>query len=161
VDTGLEAHLRDASGLLFLCSANMVRSAFAELYARHVGIRLPLSSAATVYHRGSLLAGTAEALVERGVPPDELAAFRHAHIDELLDGLDERVVVLGMTRRHLEPLGARPEILARAHLLAESLGEAEEIPDPVHDGVDFATTFARIAECVEALERRLRELRPS
>lgn len=160
-ELGLEAQLRDASSLLFLCTANMVRSAFAELYARHLGIRLPLGSAATVYRRGKLLAGTAEALARRGVPAEELAAFHHSHLDELLDGLDERTVVFGMTRRHLESLSSRPAIRARAHLLGETLGEDQDIPDPVHDGVDFATTFARIAECVEALERTLREMRPS
>ena len=34
----LDRALAGATGLRFLCSGNMVRSAFAELYARHLGV---------------------------------------------------------------------------------------------------------------------------
>ena len=39
--------LREAETFVFLCSGNMVRSAFAELYAQHTGFPLPVRSAAT------------------------------------------------------------------------------------------------------------------
>ena len=46
--------LSGASHLRFLCSGNVVRSAFAELYARHVGCPLPVDSAATTFQNAEL-----------------------------------------------------------------------------------------------------------
>jgi len=132
-----------------------VRSAFAELYARQLGCPVPVASAATVFRNDHILPETAEALVARGVPPKWTRAFRPKHVSECLAGLDGRILVLAMARMHLEALCGTPDLLGRAFLLAEVLGEPEEIADPVLDGADFELTFRRIALCVEALIERL------
>ena len=72
----LDEALAHASGVRFLCTGNVVRSAFAELYARHVGLPLPVDSAATHYENTHLLRPTREALLARGVSPALLEAFR-------------------------------------------------------------------------------------
>ena len=152
----LERALAGASGVLFLCSGNMVRSAFAELYGRHLGCPLPVGSAATRYRNRRILGETARALHELGVPEEWTRAFRPRHVADLLDSLDESTLVLGMTHAHLGALVPRPEILARGFLLARVIGSEEEIRDPVLEGADFELTFRQVAVCVRALVAELR-----
>lgn len=151
----LERALREARGVLFLCTGNMVRSAFAELYARHLGCPLPVRSAATVYRNDGIMPETARALVARGVPAAWTKAFRPSHIDDVLAGLDPETLVLAMARRHFEPLASRAQPRPQAFLLAELEGRSEDIQDPVLEGADFALTFERIARCVQLLVARL------
>ena len=146
----------EARGVLFVCTGNMVRSAFAELYARHIGCPLPVSSAATVFRNDHLLAETARALEERGVPATWTRAFQPRHVDDLLPALDERTLVLAMSRLHLAALAEGRGRWVRAFLLASVLDREEEIADPVLEGADFARTFERVALCVETLVERLR-----
>jgi len=156
----LAGALAEASGVLFLCTGNMVRSAFAELYARHLRCPLPVASAATTYRNEALLGETARALEARSVSRDWLRDFRPRHLADVLGNLDPRGVVLGMTRGHLAALRLRPEIHARGFLLGETLRPGLEIRDPVLEGADFEATFALLARCVEALVEGLRGARP-
>jgi protein-tyrosine-phosphatase len=155
----LERALAGAPGVLFLCTGNMVRSAFAELYARHLGCPLPVASAATHFRNDHILAETARALEARGVPAAWTRAFRPRHLSDLVDGLDPDTLVLGMARMHLEPLARRPARMRCAFLLASLVGETVEIEDPVLDSADFELTFARLARCVETLVERLARAR--
>jgi len=161
----LERALAGTERVLFLCSGNMVRSAFAELYARHLGCPLPVGSAATRYRNHHILRETALALQARGVPEAWTSAFRPRHISDLLDELSEDTLVLGMTHAHLGALAARPEIFARSFLLTRVLGKpgklgmTEEIADPVLEGADFELTFRQIEGCVRALVGELRARR--
>lgn len=155
VKDGFEQALAGASGVLFLCSGNMVRSAFAELYARHLACPRPVSSAATVFRNDHLLAETARALEARGVPSAWTRAFRPRHLSDVVDELDPHTLVLGMARMHLAALDHRPALRRRAFLVPRLVGETGEIADPVLEGADFELTFERIAGCVEALVQRL------
>jgi len=143
--------LPGASGVLFLCSGNMVRSAFADLYARHREAPVPVSSAATVYRNDRMLEETAQALRARGVAEGWIAAFRPRHLADVIDELDGDTLVLAMTRQHRLALARRPELRARAFLLEELRGAEVDVEDPVLDGADFALTFERIARCVDVL----------
>lgn len=154
----LEHCLASVSQVVFLCSGNMVRSAFAELYALHGGFPLPVRSLATVYRNAGLYPETARALADRGVPLERCSAFRPTHVDDALDELEPRAVLFGMRPHHLEPLAARPELAQRAFLLGEVLGQGgpeAEIGDPVLEGADFDRTFERVARCVDRLRERL------
>ena len=150
-----ERILGTAREVLFLCSGNMVRSAFAELYARHLGCPLAVGSAATHFRNDHILAETARALEARGVPPAWTRAFQPRHLSDLLEELDPDTLVLGMARMHLLSLERRPALLRRAFLLGRLVGEPDEIEDPVLEGADFDLTFQRIAVCVESLVERL------
>jgi protein-tyrosine-phosphatase len=141
--------------VLFLCTGNMVRSAFAELYARHLGCALPVGSAATVYRNHRLLAETAHALAARGLAAETLRRFRPRHLEDVGPGVPASTLVLGMTRAHLAALAPWPAARGRAVLLGSLLGTDEEIADPVLDGADFERTFATVARAVEALVARL------
>ena len=64
----LPEDLKDVTSILFVCTGNMVRSAFAELYARYLGCPLQVSSAATIYRNTEIFPITGFALLARGVP---------------------------------------------------------------------------------------------
>ncbi|MCZ6597783.1 MAG: hypothetical protein O7B99_09110 [Planctomycetota bacterium] len=151
--------LADASEVVFVCSGNMVRSAFAELYARHLELPLPVRSLATTYRNDAMFPDTALALRQRGVDAGWIRAFRPTHVADGLRRVDPGAVLLVMSHRHFGALEVRPELAERAFLLAEVVGasgENEEIADPVEEGADFERTFATVARCVERLVERLR-----
>jgi len=133
-----------ADTIVFLCSGNMVRSAFAELYAGHVGFPKKVLSAGTTYRNDALFPQTARALEALGVDQDRIRAFRPTHLDDLLPRLRGAPVFLGMRHHHLEAVD--PGFL---------LDPASEIADPVLEGADFERTFARVAAAVDALRREL------
>ncbi len=145
-----------AEGLVFLCSGNVVRSAFADLYARHLGCPLPVRSAASTYRNASLFPETESALLSRGVDPVSLREFVPTHIDDLMPGLPPVHTILAMRHHHIDALRAWPEHHANAYLLDDV-----EIADPVLEGAEFGATYATVAECVETLVRDLRELGPT
>jgi len=152
----LESALHEATALRFLCTGNAVRSAFAELYARHLGCPLPVDSAATLYRNAELFPETRAALLERGVAARTLERFAPRHLDRLEPDPDPRLLVLGMSLAHLAAWRARFPGHGNAFRLAEVLGRAEDIADPVLEGAAFRPTFERVACCVEALVARLR-----
>jgi protein-tyrosine-phosphatase len=155
VDPELERSLPRCPAILFLCSGNAVRSAFCEVYARHLGCARPVLSAATIYRNERMLLETRRALETRGVAPSETVRFRPRHVEDLLPGLDPGTVVLGMTRVHLEAISARADLCRQARLLPAVCGEPGEVLDPVMDGADFASTFERLARYVRALTSAL------
>jgi len=146
--------LAEAEHVLFLCSGNMVRSTFAELFARHCALAVPTSSAATRFRNEGMYRETRVALRDRGVPEEWIRAFRSRHLDEVWRALPARTLVLGMTSTHLAALAPTRLQPARAFLLGSVLGEPAEIPDPVLEGAEFGATFARLEACVRALVER-------
>ncbi len=158
----LREALKTATSVRFLCTGNMVRSAFAELYARHLGCALPVDSAATVYQNEGLYPATADELLALGVEPELLVAFRPRRLDHLpadendLPGdLPGGRLVLGMTPEHLTAYRARFRDRDRLFLLSELVGNSSPIADPVLDGAAFGPVFRQVARCVEALHRAL------
>jgi len=153
---GLEEALEQAEGILFLCSGNMVRSAFAELYALDRGLPLPVRSAGTAYRNDALFPPTREALIERGVDEVHLAGFRPTHIEDMLDEVGSNTVTFGMTHDHLAALEHRPDLAERAFLLPELIGQDVEIGDPVMGSSGFEETFNTITRCIDDLLERTR-----
>jgi hypothetical protein len=119
---------------------------------RRAGCPLPVASAGTIYDNDRIYDETARELRSRGVPQAWIAGFRPTTLWSVEPALDVRTLVLGMTRAHLAAL-RRPELCARAFLLAEVQGRDEEIADPLETGA-YARAFATIAACVERLVER-------
>jgi protein-tyrosine-phosphatase len=153
-DRELAEALARARGILFLCSGNAVRSAFADIYARHRCCALPVSSAAVFYRNVALFPETARALRERGVPAGLIEGFRPRFLPDL-PALPRDTLCLAMSRAHLDALSARRELGERSFLLMRLLGRDEEIEDPVLEGADWGPTFELVARCVDELVRRL------
>ena len=147
---------RGADEIVFVCSGNMVRSAFAELYARHLGCPTRVRSAGTTYRNDRIFPETAIALLERGVERLAIEGFRPTHIDDMRPAPSNGAVLFAMTDAHLAELRARPALPANVHLLAEVLGTGGEILDPVLEGASFGRTFESVERCVEALVAALR-----
>jgi protein-tyrosine-phosphatase len=148
--------LEHASGVRFLCTGNVVRSAFAELYARHLGLPLPVDSAATHYENTRLMRPTREALLARGVSPDLVDAFRSRPI-WLLAPPDPGLVVLAMAPMNLEAWQRLHPSHGPTWLLREVEGVAAPVADPVLDGADFDQAFATVARCVDRLAELLQD----
>lgn len=147
----LDIALAGARAILFLCSGNVVRSPFAELYARHRRVPVPLLSAATEFRNDFLFPETHRALLLRDVEPAWMWRFRPRHLDDVAPGLDPRTVVFGMGARHVQSVAAWPALAERAFLLSELVLERFAIADPVQEGADYEATFATIARCIDAL----------
>lgn len=154
MDSLLVGRLREASCLAFLCSGNMIRSAFAELLARHLRCPLPVRSGATSYENDRILPATASALHARGVSPSWTSAFRPTTLDLLLPQLDERTVFFGMKREHLAALPGTGGFTDRSFLLTNALGRTDEIADPMFEG-RMDEVLQTVAQCVEALVAEL------
>ncbi len=151
----IDALLADADAVVFLCSGNMVRSAFADLYARHAGCAVRVLSGGTTYRNDRLFPETAHALTACGVDAAAIRSFRPTHIDDLFP-LEGRPAIFGMRDHHLDAIERWPELRARATLLGElDPGGGREILDPVLEGANFDATFARVARCVDELLERL------
>ncbi len=145
---GLEQTLVGVNELVFVCSGNMVRSAFAELYARHRGIAIPVSSLATTYRNDGLFPETRAALLARGVSEVAIDAFQPTHVDDCKRSFGPGELALVMTQQHRLVLSKR---FPRAELLNCVLGSEDGILDPVLEGASFEATFRRIAACVDVL----------
>jgi len=151
----LEAELKSASGIAFLCSGNMIRSAFADIYARHLKCPLPVRSAGTIYENTRIHPKTAANLVGRGVNSGWTLAFQPTHLSQLLPQLDERTIVFGMKHEHLLVLPKDPDFTRRSFLLTNILDRDEELADPMFEG-GLEGVLDTIAECVDALVAHLR-----
>ena len=155
MDPELRHTLDDAQRIVFVCSGNMVRSAFADLYARHIGFPREVASIATTYRNDGLYPETFHALRERGLADGVLRAFRPTHVDDAGHLFDADTVLLAMTHRHLDALRHSPAAGCPAFLLSRVLGREDEIADPVLEGADFGRTFHTVERCVDALAREL------
>ncbi|MFT5286697.1 MAG: protein-tyrosine-phosphatase [Planctomycetota bacterium] len=154
VNSELEAELKSASGIAFLCSGNMIRSAFAHLYARHLNCPLPVRSAGTIYENTRIHPETAANLVGRGVNSGWTLAFKPTHLSQLLPQLDERTIVFGMKFEHLLVLPKDPDFTRRSFLLTNLLDRDEELADPMFEG-GLENVLDTIAECVDTLVAHL------
>lgn len=145
MDEAFRRTLARSRRVLFLCSGNMIRSAFAELLARHLGCARAVASAATTYRNHGLHPIARRALLARGLDRAPLDAFRSRHVDELPPVAPD-TLVLGMTHEHLAAWRGRgPE----GFLLTALEGRADEIEDPLFTGRD--EVLDDVARCVEVL----------
>ena len=158
VNDELCAALAAASSVRFLCTGNVVRSAFAELYARHLECPLPVDSAATTYQNASLFPETRAALLARGVDERLCDAFRPRRLDRVERVSDPTRVVLGMGRAHLRSYELWLGVREPAWTVLSLLGTDFDLADPVLEGADFGSTFSRLSRAVEAMVRILSTL---
>ena len=153
----LAGDLARARSIRFLCTGNVVRSAFAELLARHLGCALEVDSAATVYQNEGLFPETRAALRARGVPESLCAGFTPRRLDRLPADADPDRLVLGMSREHLEAYARARGHVEPRHRVLELLGRPEDLRDPVLEGADFEQTFATLERALRRLVRVLED----
>ena len=148
-DSDFKRALEQSESCLFLCSGNIIRSAFAELYARHLGWEHALRSAGTLYPNSQIYPEAHAALRARGVSETLICAFRPQRIADLCPSPDRTEIVIGMTAEHLQQ-ATEQGVPGPCFLLMEALGETREIADPYFEG-GFEGVFTDIARAVEAI----------
>lgn len=148
VNDDLQRALEAATSVRFLCSGNIVRSAFCELMGKHRSLPWKLDSAGTRFHNRSLYPETRTALLERGLTADELDGFRPRHLDELEDP-PAGMLVLGMAEEHLAFWRDRWD--TPTFRMAALLDETAHVADPVLEGASFVATFERLERCLDAM----------
>ena len=138
--------------LLFVCSANQLRSPLAEalfraqLERRGLGAAWQVGSAGVWALEGSPAARAAlQTAASRGLNLAQHVA--RPVTEELLRGAD---LVLVMEREHQDALReAFPRFGDRVHLLTEMVGEASEVEDPI------GLPLERVRSLMDELERIL------
>lgn len=152
MDNLLVDRIRRATSVRFVCSGNVVRSAFAELMARHLGLDVEVDSVATTYTHESVFPETRHALLSRGVPGEAVDDFRPRRLDRITgDACDPGRLVLAMTGDHRVQYENSRGGGESCHLMMELLGSQEDLADPVLDGVAFDATFRVLERSVRAL----------
>ena len=148
----LKDDLESCESVLFLCSGNMIRSAFAELWARHLGFQRPVRSAGTSFRNQSIHPRAGQDLLSRGVEAAWVEGFVPTLLGELAADLRvlDGALVIGMTAEHLEALAPWPALARRSYLLSAVDGGAREVADPYFCG-GWEGTFERIARCVGSI----------
>ena len=144
----LQQLARAATEVVFVCSGNIVRSAYAELFGRHVlRLKVPLRSCATTYRNQRIHVTTERTLRLRGVPFEALEEFHPTFVTDLQPTPGPGSLLLAMREAHLEIL--------REHgldgvLLGEVLEPGREIADPVLEDAEFPAVFAEIEAALRA-----------
>lgn len=136
--------------LLFLCSGNVLRSAFCELYAKHLELPFQISSGATQYRNHAIFPESRAALQELGVPGELLTTFKPRHVEDFTEALTPNTLVFGMTHAHLT---AFTETFGDGHdtrLMLSVLGQGGEVDDPYFTE-RYDETFETLTACIEAL----------
>lgn len=157
MNESLRRALAEARTVRFLCSGNMVRSAYAELYARLQGCALPVDSAGTTYRNHGLYPETRSALLAIGATPEACDAFRSRHMQDLPGDNQQARLVLGMTPDHLADYRACFGERDALHLLGDLCAHGAPIADPVMDGLPFKVAFGEVRRGVNQLVRLLAE----
>jgi len=149
--------------IVFVCSGNIIRSAFADVYSHHRGIpdkskiKNPkkISSLGTTYFNSSIHENTETALKDQGIPETDIRNFIPTHISRGTELKDGKTVFFGMKYGHLEDLEKMVgNVRGRAFLLTELIPDefkkCPEIRDPYFEG-GWEETYELIKRCVDQL----------
>ena len=149
----LQKQLLYAEEIVFVCSGNIIRSAFAHLYAENIGISKTIRSLGTVYKNSKIHSNTRSELAKLGVSTKLMNDFHPTHIDDfIISGC--HAVFFCMTNEHLQQL--ENYAIKNVFLLSEILNQKEEIGDPFFLG-RFQETFMNIKNCLDKLQLALHE----
>lgn len=142
--------------IYFVCSGNIIRSAFAELYLKHLlgdQSKLIIASFGTTYHNTRIHNKAQEYLSEIGISSDN---FTPTHISEI--SLDGKVIVFGMTKDHLHSLKNQWQDHSNLYLLSEISSDIIEIEDPYFSNnqeLAFKKAFEQIVTYVDRLYKQI------
>ena len=152
----LQILLKNSTKIIFVCSGNMIRSAFAELLAKH---RIPnftnFYSIGTTYFNRELSSFASIALSSRNVPDDLIKSFISTHMSNFDQGGDPEDCFLVMSEDHYDTIH-REYPNSNIFYISELLGEKIEIKDPYFFG-GYPDVFEYISECVDVMSRLLSE----
>lgn len=147
----IKVNLKKCDLILFLCSGNIIRSAFADLYSRHIGVEKNILSAGTTYFNSRITKEAESKLISLGVDNNIISEFSPTHISNLALSNFSKIIVFGMKRAHLSDFDLFPEKVIAKYLLSEIQGTREEIADPYFEG-GYGSVFIQIKNYVDELK---------
>lgn len=152
----MESLLRDfqlSNQIVFVCSGNIIRSAFAEIYTKHlIGWRSNKSirSLGTDYHNSQILDMTRNTLIDKGIDSQKINNFQPTHISGFkVENIDD-VIFFSMTNHHKTQLQRYFGKGIKSYLLPKILDENVEIEDPYFTN-NYEQVFLKIEKCVNQL----------
>ena len=152
----------DEFSVLFVCTANRIRSVMAEAFLReqvreqNVMAHWRIGSAGTWASAGMPpMPKAVDAMAELGI---DISGHRSCSVDDAQIG--SYALILVMERGHREALSVEfPEFADRVHLLSEMTGQAYEIGDPIAGpSSGYRHTAEMLEEIVKAGFERIRTL---
>lgn len=130
----LEKALQECDTIVFLCSGNLIRSAFADIYSKHINIPKTLKSAGTDYYNAKISNKVIKVLESMGVDNNLIENFKPTNQSELVLDPNQMVVVFGMKNQHIAKCNIAKEQVLGSYLLSEISGTKIEIADPYFEG---------------------------
>ncbi len=133
--------------IVFVCSGNIIRSAFCHIYSKHLGIS-NIQSFGTIYQNARIHPKTREELIRLGVNPVLIDEFIPTHISHFTFPKDPIFFVMTSEHKsHLVNAGVSAE---KIEFITSLIGKQEEVPDPYFTG-DYETVWNILTRCIHAL----------
>lgn len=141
--------LTSANTIYFVCSGNIIRSSFAELYARHLdNNNLKFKSYGITYHNTRIHERSEQELLRRNITQSWIDKFRPTHITDI--EFDDDDVHIVMTSKHREQLLQHGVAENKIILIKSLLGQTGDVADPYFaDNYDEA--YSTIAAAVKQI----------
>jgi len=152
MEQDLDQLITTADTIYFVCSGNIIRSSFAELYARHLGID-NVSSYGTTYHNKHIHQRSAEKLHEIGVESQVIDNFSPTHLNATAQFTDNDIHIV-MTTEHRDKLIAAGVSPNRILKIRELIGDDADVADPYFQN-NFDEAYDTIVAAVKQLSSYL------
>lgn len=146
----------EAKEIVFVCSGNIIRSAFAELLANNRIHTIYFSSFGTEYFNNKISHEAKTALMSKGVSQEVVNNFKPIHMTQIRDYDLKTTIFFVMTNRHLKQINKYFGNRVKGNLIRNLIDENEEVEDPYFTK-NFEKVFAKIEECIYQLETYLNE----
>ncbi len=134
--------------IVFVCSGNIIRSAFCELLLKHKVNTADVSSLGLFYKNSIIHPKTREALLERGVPHVLIDNFKPTFADDIV--LDPDNLYFCMTMKHKSDLLCRGIPESNIRLVSSVLNQHVDVEDPYFIG-NYDQVFSYLKKCIEKI----------
>ncbi|MHA2027827.1 MAG: arsenate reductase/protein-tyrosine-phosphatase family protein [Candidatus Kariarchaeaceae archaeon] len=150
--TQLQSDIIKSENIVFVCSGNIIRSAFAEILAKSFIVNKNISSLGTDYHNSRILNETKNALLARNIPLENIIGFRPTNIVDFKIKDLQKTIFFGMTAIHLKKIKSYFVDEINVYLLSEIIDENKEISDPYFTN-NYDQVFSKIEQCINQLTK--------
>ena len=148
------SEITEAKEFVFVCSGNIIRSAFAELIAKNLIENRNFTSCGTEYFNNDIISETRQALLDKGIPLNLINDFRPTHITRTKEYDLSSTIFFGMTHKHVREIRSYFGEESKIGLLRNLIDENEEVEDPYFTN-NFDKVFTKIFDCIHQLEKYL------
>ena len=149
---------KDQIRILFICSGNIMRSAYAEMIFEKMlkdkfgDTKIISESGAVIYVNDSIAYQTKKILLEQGVSKERIKQFHPRHINYYREAFDNADLILVMTHEHLHKLNAE-NLKDKTFMLTDfAFNEKRDIADPFFAG-NIQNSFDQVKEALEEIIR--------